>query len=53
MQFFEDVLEAYRNGIAAILAFIIFALLVITMPVWIFPYLIYKKVKQRSADNAD
>lgn len=53
MQIFEDVLEAYKNGIAAILAFIIFALLVITMPVWILPYLIYKEVKQRSDNNAE
>lgn len=53
MQLFEDVLEAYRDGIAAILAFIIFALLVITMPLWIVPFLIYKKVKQRSNNNAE
>ena len=53
MQLFEDVLEAYKNGIGAILAFIIFALLVITMPIWIFPYLIYKKVKQRRDNNAE
>lgn len=51
MQLFEDVLEAWRNGIAAILAIIIFVLLVITTPLWIFPYLIYKKIKQRSDNN--
>ena len=52
MQIFEDVLEAYKGGIAAILGFIIFVLLVITMPLWIFPYLIYKKTKKRSDNNA-
>ncbi len=53
MQIFEDVLEAYKNGFAAIFVFIIFSLLVITIPVWIFPFLIYKKVKQRSDNNAE
>ena len=45
MQIFDDVIEGLKNIILGLLALTIYVFLAITIPLWIVPYLIYKKVK--------
>ena len=42
----KETLEAVIIAFGVVLSLIIFVILFITIPVWIIPYLIYKKVKK-------
>lgn len=51
MQIFDDILKMLKAAFILLATVITFVFLVITTPLWIVPYLIYKKVKQRSNNN--
>lgn len=55
MQIFDDIIEFWKNIGGAIFSVVflspIFIILAVTIPLWIVPYLIYKKRKEKRSDN--